>query len=453
MLITILSATIDGADGSIIKLNPDGRQQLYFRVGLIRLMLAKLKSFCRKQFTTQAIMGASMCSLKNNLLSMKKLLCFLLLGLCPFLADAQIKTVAYATTSNQINGGMPLPAEEIFYLQGSIPSSIRLVTLDVYRSRRTESSAYTYRWKAPYLVDATQFELFVTNPLRSNERYHLRFQYYERAGAEDLQSLKTAISKNLEAYIRANYEVSRRGIQALSNPRVMMSQLNEIVSQGLANYAHPLDQEFAGFSDVVRQKIEQTNNLRLRNARFNVLRNRDDASRDEALYANQLVTELVDLATAEAEQYLRANLLMLVDIREIDSYPTEKRQFYLPVNVGYGGIYFGGGFNSLDYGTSPFVGVSLPLGRRAFTKFLGNASLSTGVFTSNMSNSEGTVVSGPLIGRPLYVGLGYTLFRIVRFNAGAALTSSEVGSSLENVSIYPFVGFSMEFNIWIGMKR
>ncbi|EON78331.1 hypothetical protein ADIS_1194 [Lunatimonas lonarensis] len=384
---------------------------------------------------------------------MKKIFYFIIICFTPLFAQGQIKTVSYATAKNQLNGGMPLPSEEIFYLEGTIPPSVRLVTLEVFRSKKSERSAYTYRWKAPYLIDASQFELFVTNPLRSNERYHMKFSFYERAGSDDLQELKAGITKNLEAYIRANYEVSRKGLQALASQRVMMTQLNEIVIQGLGNYAHPLDQEFQGFSDVVRQKIEQTNNLRLRNAKFNILRNKEDASRDEAIYANQLIDELIQLTTAEAEQYLRANLLMLVDIREIQSYPTEKRPFYLPVNVGYAGTYFGGDFNSLDYGTSPFVGVAFPLGRRTFTKFLGNASISTGVFTNTMRNSDGVSISGPLIGRPTYVGLGYSMFRILRFNAGIALTSSEVNGSLENVTIYPFVGFSMEFNIWLGLNR
>lgn len=384
---------------------------------------------------------------------MKKFVYCLIVGIFPLIAQGQIKTVTYATAKNQVNGGLPLPSEEIFYLNGTIPSSVRMVSVEVFRSKKSSRSAYLYKWKAPYAVETNEFEVFVTNPLRSNERYHMKFYFYERSDEKDLRELKEALSKNLEAYIRANYEVSRKGLQSLSSQRVMMTQLNEIILQGLENYAHPLDQEFRGFSDVVRQKIEQTHNLRLRNAKFNILRNRDDASRDEAIYASQLIDELVQLTTAEAEQYLRTNLLMLVDIREIDSYPTEKRPFYLPVNVGYAGTYFGGDFNSLDYGTSPFVGVSFPLGRKAFTKFLGNASISTGVFTNNMRNSDDISISGPLIGRPMYVGLGYTMFRVLRFNVGAALTSSEVNGSLENVTIYPFVGFSMEFNLWLGMNR
>ncbi|HSI78682.1 MAG TPA: hypothetical protein VK957_22500 [Lunatimonas sp.] len=379
---------------------------------------------------------------------------YLFVYLLPIIGFSQIKTVEYSSAKNQLNAGLPLPSEEIFNIQGRIPSSVRLVTMDIYRSRKSDNSGNSYKWRTPYLQESELFELFITNPLRSNENYSLTMKYYERASSEDMQELKESILNNLEAYIRANYEVSRRGLQTMSSQRVMMTQLNQILFQGVANYTHPLDQEFAGFSDVVRQKIEQTHNLRLRNAKFNILRKKDDDSRDEAIYASQLIDELIALTQAEADQYLRSNLLMLVEIVNIDNFPTEKRPNYLPINVGYAGAYFGGDFNNFDYGTSPYVGIAVPLGRKAFTKFLGNASLSTGIFTNNMTNSDGVSISGPLIGRPSYIGLGYSMFQILRFNAGAVLTSSEVNnSSLENITLYPFIGFSLEFNLWLGLNK
>lgn len=384
---------------------------------------------------------------------MKKILFYFLTYSLYFVGVAQVKTVDYSAIKNQLNGGQPLPSEESFIIQGRIPSSVRLVTLDIARTGKSPQSGNAYTWKTPYRQESELFELFVSHPLRSNEEYSLTLRYYEGANSTDMEELKSAIFGNLEAYIRASYEVNKRGLQTLSSQRVMMAQLDQIVYQGVANYTHPLDQEFAGFSDVVRQKIEQTHSLRLRDAKFNILRKRDDESRDEALYARQLIDELVALTQAEAEQYLRANLYMLVEIIELDNFPTEKRPNYLPINVGYAGTYFGGDFDNFDYDTSPYVGIAVPLGRRAFTKFLGNASLSTGIFVNNMTTSEGTTISGPLIGRPSYVGLGYSIFKVFRFNAGAVLTSSEVDSSLENITLYPFVGFSLEFNLWLGLTK
>ncbi|WP_375583280.1 hypothetical protein [Cyclobacterium xiamenense] len=93
------------------------------------------------------------------------------------------------------------------------------------------------------------------------------------------------------------------------------------------------------------------------------------------------------------------------------------------------------------------------MGNKNFTKVLGNASVSTGVFFSNMRDSNEQEISGPLIGRPIYVGLGYSLFRVLRFNAGAVLTSTDVNSSVEDITLYPFVGFSAESSLWLGLRK
>lgn len=385
---------------------------------------------------------------------MKNLLIVCLILALPMEVVGQLKSVSFSPEKNQINSGLPLPSEERFLIDGLLPEGIRRVEVKIFKTNKKISSAETYNWKAAYLSKPSQFEIYVAYPLRSNENYTLKFFYYNTTDTTEMAAVKDAIQTNLETYINANFEVNKKGVRTLVSQKAMIMQLNEIVNQGLSNYTHQLDQEFTGFSDVVKQKIEQINGVKLKNSKFNLLKkNKDTEGTDNAYYADQLIAQLVDLTKAETDQYLRSSLLMLVDIREINNYPTEKKPYYLPVNIGYAGTYFGGGLNNLDYGTSAFAGVSVPLGNKSFTKFLGNASISTGVFFSNMTDGNQRKVSGPLIGRPSYIGLGYSIFRILRFNAGAVLTSSSVDANIEDVTLYPFVGFSAEFNIWLGLKQ
>jgi hypothetical protein len=382
---------------------------------------------------------------------MKKYLLFTIFTALPFLGVGQIKTVEFDVVKNQINSGLALPSEEAFYIRGILPEGVELVEMTIFKSNKSKTSGNVYSWRAPYQFKTNQYEIFVADQLRSNESYTLFFSFFKKADREEMDALRDAIHANLEAYIKANYQVGRGKINSLVADRVFLDHLNQIVVQGTENYAHLLGQEFRGFSDLVHQKVDQTRKLRLRNAKFNII-NRKKNDNQRALYAHQLITELIDLTKAEVDQYLRSNMLMLVDIRNIEGYPTEKKPFYLPLNVGYAGTYFSGEFDNLDYGTAPFVGLSVPLGNRMFTKFLGNASLSTGVMLTNMQNRQNAEISGPLIGRPIYAGLGYTLFRVLRFNAGAALTSSDMNGNTENITIHPFVGFSLEFNLWLGFN-
>lgn len=371
--------------------------------------------------------------------------------LLPFCGMAQIKSVELDVTKNQINSGLPLPSEEVFYVSGILPEGIKLVELNIYKSNKDQSTGRTYSWRAPYQFETNRYEIFVSEFLRSNETYTMDFNFFAQADQEEMETIMQSIHANLDAHIRANYQVDRKRITSLVSDKVLLNQLNQIVVQGIENYAHTLGQEFRGFSDLVRIKIDQNKKLHLNKARFNII-NRNEEDNDRAVYANQLINELIELTKSEVSQYLRSNMLMLVDIREMKSYPTEKKPFQLPLNIGYSGTYFNGGFNNLNYATAPMLGLSLPLGNRKFARVLGNASFSTGIMLTNLQNDQNTEISGPLIGRPIYAGLGYSLFRILRFNAGAVLTSTELNNQTENLKFYPFVGFSLEFNLWLGFN-
>ena len=382
---------------------------------------------------------------------MRPISLFIICFVFPFGIMAQIKSVELDVVKNQINSGLPLPSEETFYVSGSLPQGVRLVELTLYRSDKPASTGKVYSWKAPYQFESNRFQIFVSELLRSNESYTLSLNFFSQADREEMEILTEAIHANLEAHIKANYQVDRRNIRSLVSDKVLVNQLNQIVVQGIDNYANSIGQDFTGFSDLVKIKVDQMKKLRLSRARFNII-NRNEKDNDRAVYANQLIDELVNLTKAEVTQYLRSNILMLVDVREIKSYPTEKKPLQLPLNVGYAGTYFSGNFKNLNYDTAPLVGLSLPLGNRNFAKFLGNASFSTGIMLTNLRDENDVEISGPLLGRPIYAGLGYTVFRVLRFNAGAVLTSTELIDQSEKVSFYPFVGFSLEFNLWLGFN-
>lgn len=391
--------------------------------------------------------------LQLNTIIMKR---YLLLTFVVFLtysfSHAQIKSINFDVVSNEINSNNPLPAEELFFINGVIPSGIDLVRLDIDRNRRSAGSTETYQWKRAFDFPVDNYEVLVSNELRSNVNYDLTFSYYSRASEEQLEIVKTYIKQNLISYIRANMEVTASGIRTYQSDAAMMRQMDQIIVDGLEDYRHFLGRDFKGFSEIVRHKLEQKDRLKLRRARFNVLgRNKDD--NEKAAYANQYITELIDVVSNETDQFLNNSLMTLVDIRTISNYPTEKKPNTLPLNFGYGAIAMRRDFTSTQYLQSPYVGLSLPLGNKVFQKFLGNASFSTGVFLQNFQISAGETVSGPVVNRPIYAGLGYQVFRVFRINAGAVLVNYQnAGTNVNENYIQPFVGASLELNLWLGLK-
>ncbi|MGY6557741.1 MAG: hypothetical protein ACXIT9_00495 [Nitritalea sp.] len=388
---------------------------------------------------------------------MKKIFLLLYVALPVFLLSstlqAQIPNVNFNVVKNDLNEGNLLPAEEAFFIRGALPKDIHFVEVKVKPSDRRTATAHHYNWKTAFDFRTDQYELFVSEPLKSNERYDFEFAFYELASKEDMKEVKTLLGENLRSYLKANLEVTASGIRSFRSDRVILRQLDAIVEQGLTDYRHYLDRDFQGFSDVVKHKLAQKDKIRLRRARFNIIRSERGTQKEEdkAVYAATYMEELFDLVENELEQYLSRSLLTLVDIRSVRNYPTERLQNSLPLNVGYGAFAVRRSLGSTQYFNGPYVGLSLPLGNTTFTKFLGNASLSAGVFVQNFE-AEGMQISGPFVNLPIYVGLGYRAFNVLRFNAGAVLIDMENGGS-GTIYAQPFVGLSLELNLWLGFNQ
>jgi len=365
----------------------------------------------------------------------------------------QIQYVNYNVVSNEINERNPVPSEEPFYIQGTIPTNVEYVKVRVNRTGRNPALAEEYTWKAPFDFQVSNYELFIADPLRSNERYDFEFLYYQKAETDQMEAVREAINNNLESYIRSSLEVSRRGIRSIKSDQVMINEMNAIVRGGLEDYRHFLGRDFRGFSDVVRQKLAQRKRMRLSRARFNILR-RNPEHNERAVYALNYVDELVATVQQESDQYLTRSLMALVDVRTVQGYPTEDKPSTLPLNFGYGAFAIQQSLPNTEYFNGPYVGLSLPLGNRVFQRVLGNASFSTGVFLQNFNSSQGDRITGPLIGLPIYAGLGYKVFRIFRLNAGAVIVNFEDAATMSTTNyIQPFAGISLELNLWLGLNN
>lgn len=80
---------------------------------------------------------------------MKKAL-YAILFILPLVADAQVNSVPFDIIKNQLNSGMPLPAESPFYVKSLLPHGVRLVQLDIHRGKVRNNPDHSYQWKAPF---------------------------------------------------------------------------------------------------------------------------------------------------------------------------------------------------------------------------------------------------------------------------------------------------------------
>ncbi len=390
---------------------------------------------------------------------MRKYLCGLLFLLLSSVAVAQNKSVTFDYLGNNFNNNQPLPAEEKFTVKGNIDKDIVVITLEVFKNHNSKSPVYATQWRRPIGNNLGKFSMPVDFKLHGNRDYDVVLHFYRKMDKSERIGLLEAIKGNLQAYIRSIVEISPRKLSFRSSEETTIENMNKIVWSAMSYYRSTLPMRFPGFSSIIENKIDRLSNQKITHARYNVAH--DSAVMKTQIrqkYAAQLKKQLLQAAMQEVKPYVNDKLAVLEDVRRRESYPTEEITRTLSLNVGYGGVYLSGQWDDMDYASAPYVGISFPLGNESLSPFWGNASVSLGVFLKNFEDKNGNEITGPIVGLPYYVGLGYKFLHVFRFQAGVVATSTEKIDNIQNIStkdfdLKPFVGVSAEINLWLGFDK
>lgn len=372
--------------------------------------------------------------------------------------NAQFKGVQYNYEKNWLGENQPLPAESQWMLNGMLPAGIDMVELTLFGSTDfNKKPLFTADYRKPTGYQERSFSIPVNYVLRGNSEYTLRINYFRTTTPEEIDMLGEMIQQAVASYLKMSVISGRNSVSLARHPRLMRQELDQIVIKGLELYRNKVGVDFPGFSDLIYNKLEQINQLSLRQARFNIIRREgDDDQAVRMAFFHENLEDLQQMCFHEITQYLGFEFLVLADSRVISNYPTESTRSTLPINFGFGGVYNEGGFSDMSYDSAPYAGISFPLGNPALTgKFRSNSSVSAGVFLTNFDFGDGREITGPLIGRPIYVAYGYKTAYFLRFNAGMAILQEEKNNSnsSSNIFIKPFVGLSLELNLWLGLSR
>ncbi|MCU0390580.1 MAG: hypothetical protein MUE81_05645 [Thermoflexibacter sp.] len=387
---------------------------------------------------------------------------FLLFTICAYSPSlAQYEAVVFDYQHAYFNNGQPLKAESYLLFSGAIRSQVERVEIAIYKARtKHEKPLYNNIWKRMYGNVEGTFSMTCNYKLRGNTEYDIVFDYFRSLTDIEKEKLKTSIQEALDSYLQEAFYSSGRKIKLLVSKKLVINDLNKIVNSALENYRNDNEVVFQGFSDIIKRSLKNLSGRRLRDSEAAHL-NDDNSNRKEnkmegraKLYEKRL-DDIKKLTIKEVEQVLNTHLLIKDDTRHVSDYPTTSTIHLLSVNAGYGAVYLEGNTQDIAYAASPYVGLSFPLGNSAFSsRFWTNSAISIGGFVNNFRDKNGNDISGPIFGRPYYLGYGYRLFRFVRFNAGAVFLEDKLPSSatlLNAVQIKPFVGISAEINLWLGL--
>lgn len=373
---------------------------------------------------------------------------------------AQKQLVLLDPQQRAINQGEPLPPQTYFTIQVPVDMQTGIITINLFKGNKTSDLIQQNSWSRPINFKGNIAEVPVNVKLRNNGQYGFEVLMYSILSDSERTSLKETVHQNLTNYLNATIEATGKKINMEGNSGKVINNLNAVVKRSLTWYNNVQLREFEGFSDVVKFKVLQLQEAKLADARFNLSKSRADTlpNTDEmqAAYAKQLTGELQGIVMNEIDNYLNLDFVKLFDSFVIRNAVTERSQTVLPLFVGYGGVYFNGTIDDLEYDSQPYAGFSFPIGRGNEMHY-GRTSFILGIFLKDFKDGQGNTISGPVINKPLFTGLGFRIYDFINLNAGVVATSTTrqtiTNIKTEEVQLKPFVGLNVQFNLWLGLKK
>ncbi len=391
--------------------------------------------------------------MKNVYKKIKLLLLVLIISFTGSNLSAQDQVISFNLEQANFNNGSPLPSEESFAVTGPIGEGITLVSLAIYGKNDDLDNKPLFQnyWKETFVNEGkTNFYVPVSYKLKGGTEYNVLVNYYGRINQQEYDYISQSLNTYLNNYVDQHIQLKGDEIDLVKRPKEMVSDLNDVVHQALSNYRIENEQQFAGFSDLVRANLETLQK--------NKLNTNKDGKVEEA-YLTETINSFKELLNYEVANHLNLGLYTLAETKLVKDYPTEKTRNILTLHVGYGGVYFDGQLDDLNYGNGGYAGITFPLGNKAFaSKFWSNSAIVTGVYFENFEDESGERISGPIFKRPIYVGLGYKVFEFIRITGGVTLlesnkTAGNFDNLGSNVFIRPFIGLQADLNFWADFSR
>ncbi|MCU0446857.1 MAG: hypothetical protein MUE85_18310 [Microscillaceae bacterium] len=391
-------------------------------------------------------------------MSFKSLIFLLICLTIKALAIAQTNNVVFDYDKTSLNENQPLPAEKHFTITGAASSQVTMVEIAVFseKSRGKQPPLYQSLWKRSANNQNTQFYLPINYKLRGNEQYDLEVRYYRQATGNEIQNLRNDLFMALEAYLRQNLVLGKSKLSIRNPANKMLNDLNTLVKTSLLYYKNQAEIPFAGFSDLVKEKLRIIEQHSLGPAqRLFAGKSKKEAN---ILQRDQFLEELKALIFKEVAYLINTGMNVIGDSKVVDNATTEKTPNFLTVHLGYSGTAFYENDETFLSGLN--AGITIPWGKQNLAKaFWRKSALVAGVYVNNFKAGDETI-SGPIIGRPFYIGLGYKVVPFVRLTAGA--TFLETGKNIngnqtslfgDKVHLKPFVGVAIDFDLWFNLRK
>lgn len=370
--------------------------------------------------------------------------------------NAQERIVKVDFESGSFYNNPKIPFDEPFVIMGETGRDIEFVKVNIFYEGKG-FVLHSFVWNRIENNTSGTFNIVVPPILRSNTKYDFEVVSYKLLVKSQKEDLLKDVEERIRFLLINNMYFDGKNV-IINKPTDVYNNLSQLITESLKHYESKNLIPIQAPSTLVREELKKQSDFRF--SRF--FKRASRIERDDI--ANKLITEKVEyllrLISSELAPFVNSQLVQHHRQANIRNVETDNEPFTLPVNIG---MYAWDKAISISNASvhninfTPGAGLTIPFNNKSRlisrTRMFDSFGFSAGVLFQPVVDSNGNEFVTPGVNLPLYTGLGFRVFKVVRLNAGVLILGEKGNQDFNNLSVLPTAGLALEFNLWMGIKK
>jgi hypothetical protein len=371
-------------------------------------------------------------------------------------STAQERSVKIDFQSGSFVNNPKIPFDEPFLIQGELGKDIEFVKVNIYYSDKNYA-LQSFTWNRIETNKSQIFNIVVPTILTSNTKYDFEIITYKAISGTQKSELLKSIEDRVRFLLMNNIYFDGKSV-IVNKPKDVFNKIDNLIKESLIHFESKNLLPIQVPSSLVLEELKKQTRFK-----FSRFFKRKDRTETDSI-ANKLVSDkvnhLVSLISSEVAPFINSQLVQHYRIVKVKSVKTDKEPFTLPINVGMYAWDKTVNINNTNVSNinfTPGVGLTIPFSNKSkFTsqkRLFDSFGWSAGVLLQPVTDANGVKFVTPGVNLPVYTGLGFRMFKVVRFNAGVLVLGEKGVSGFNNLSVLPTAGLALELNFWMGIKK
>ncbi len=349
-----------------------------------------------------------------------------------------------------------IPFNQPFILEGEVVREVEYVQVLIL-NENSEKPLYSYSWNRNSSNKSETFSLLIPGVLKSNTKYDFRVISFTLMSDLQKKNLTENIRSRISFFFQNNYHYDGKEV-IIDNPSSVYRDLKTLIDEALKLQKSKNSISYSAPSRLVFDAIKAQSEFKFQK----FLRKSGTIEQDSLvnILLDAKVTYMTDLVMSEITPFINSDLVQYYRSVTIPSVSTDKEQFSLPINAGMYAWNKSVNINDVtvqNTNFTPGVGFTIPLSGKstlaAKSKLFDSFGYSMGVLINPIRDATATEFVTPGVNLPVYAGLGFRLFKVVRLNAGVLIVGEKGLQDFSNLNVVPTAGLALELNLWLGLKK